>query len=312
MKAPSDSGSDEVTLEASNTIPPSSLVICTRNRPELLSETVASILEGDQLPTELVIIDQSDAPHPDLGSSSEVAPCAIRYVFASSKGASRARNEGVEAARHDLLVFTDDDVQVTKSWYGTLITVLTAENPDVVLTGQVLPDATAERRGFVPSIKVDPTPARYRGRIGEDVIYPHNMALRRQVIDRVGPFDPRFGGGARFPAAEDNDFCHRLLEAGCEIRYVPEAVIYHKAWRTYRDYLPLRWNYGRGQGAYYAKHLDLRDRYMAGRLLLESRARFARIFRRWREPFGALGELTHLAGLLTGAAEWIVFAKRST
>ena len=39
-----------------------SCVICTRNRPEPLARAVASLLEGETEPFELLVIDQSDGP----------------------------------------------------------------------------------------------------------------------------------------------------------------------------------------------------------------------------------------------------------
>lgn len=38
----------------------SSLIICSRNRHQLLLETVESVLAGEVLPSEIVILDQSD------------------------------------------------------------------------------------------------------------------------------------------------------------------------------------------------------------------------------------------------------------
>jgi len=283
-----------------------SLILCTRNRPELLSEAVASVLAGRRAPDEIVVIDQSDAPHPELCGADPGMAGDFRYVHSASRGLSRGVNEGIRLARYPLLVFTHDDVVVTPEWLGTLVDALVEEGPEVVLTGQVVPSDAEEGGGFAPSTIVDPKPARYRGRVGQDVIYPHNMAMHRAVFERVGPLDPLLGPGTSFPSSEDNDLCHRLLEAGYEIRYVPEAVIYHKAWRTRSDYLQLRWGYGRGQGAYYAKHLDLRDRFMARRFAHDVRQRFVRLVRRWNEPLGALGELTYLGGLLSGAAQWLL------
>jgi cobaltochelatase CobN len=91
------------------------------------------------------------------------------------------------------------------------------------------------------------------------------MAIRRETLREVGGWDERLGAGTSFPAAEDNDLGFRLLEAGYRIAYHPEAVAWHRAWRAERDYLPLRWAYGRGQGAYYAKHAALSDAYMVRR-----------------------------------------------
>jgi GT2 family glycosyltransferase len=208
------------------------------------------------------------------------------------------------------MVFTDDDVHVAPDWFETLVRAAMRDGPGVVVTGRVLPSGKGEGKGFVPSVMVDTNPALYRGRIGEDIIYPHNLAVHRSAWQAAGPFDPRLGPGSRFPAAEDNDWCYRLLEAGYQIRYLPEAVVHHRAWRTRRHYLPLRWAYGKGQGAYYAKHMSWRDGYMARRLVRESEARMVRTLRRWRQPLGALGEVVYLAGLWSGTLLWLLAERR--
>ena len=248
----------------------------------------------------------SDTPHPDLSRLTTVRGCTVRYCHSRTVGLSNARNAGIAAARYDILVFTDDDVHVAPSWFGTIVRSLLAAGPRAVVTGQV-PPATTATGGFVPSTKVDPTPAVYRGRIGADVLYPHNMAMQRSLFEAVGEFDPRFGAGTHFAGAEDNDFAHRLREAGYTIVYDPAAVVYHRAWRSSGAYLPLQWSYGRGQGAFYGKHLDLRDRYILWRLsqeILQRGGRFVRLA--LREPRQATGQLVCLLGMLTGVAEWVV------
>lgn len=287
-------------------LPPASLIICSRNRPEILLETVASILEGEEVPAELIVIDQSEQMNTELAEMTTDRPCELRYFSSQSVGLSRARNEGIEKATHGLLAFTDDDVSATHSWFRCLIEALVKEGSQTLVTGQVLPD-DHKAGGFVPSIKVDPEPAVFEGRIGEDVIYPHNMAMYASLIERVGDFDERLGVGARYAGAEDNDFCHRLLEAGFRIVYAPEVVVYHRAWRSYQAYLPLRWSYGRGQGAYYAKHLDLRDRYMLRRLYEDVRFRLKRSLHRiGSEPRRGLGDFVYAIGTLSGLLQWLL------
>jgi GT2 family glycosyltransferase len=290
---------------------PVSLIIPSRNRAEILVETVASILAGDEIPAELIIIDQSDEENSALAQLTASA-CRVRYIHSRATGSSRARNDGIAAASHRVLVFTDDDVRVAPDWLGRLVHALESAGPRSVVTGQVFP---AEERagGFVPSTKVDPDPAVYEGRVGEDILYPHNMALHRDLFTEVGTFDVRLGGGARFAGAEDNDFCFRVLEAGYRILYVPGAVVHHRAWRSHADYLPLRWSYGRGQGGYYAKHMSLRDRHMLHRFTWELRHRAGRMLRRLlRDPRRAAGEAVYLAGLVTGVAEWLVTQRHSS
>src|SRR5690606_25288016 len=57
-----------------------SVIICSRNRPTLLKEAVLSIIEGDELPEEIVIVDQSDDPDAALASETFSTKCVIRYV----------------------------------------------------------------------------------------------------------------------------------------------------------------------------------------------------------------------------------------
>jgi GT2 family glycosyltransferase len=202
-------------------------------------------------------------------------------------------------AQHDILVFTDVDVRVTPTWFGNIVSALVGSAPRSVVTGRVLPTETEKPAGFAPSTKADENPVVYAGRIGEDVLYSNNAAMLRSVINDVGNFDIRLGLGTPFPAAEDCDYGFRLREAGYRIIYVPEAMLYHRAWRNERDYLPLRWSYGYGQGAYYAKYLSLTDRYMLWRMIPHVKNHalvFAWRVRRQRHL--AYGDAGYLLGVL--------------
>jgi GT2 family glycosyltransferase len=140
------------------------------------------------------------------------------------------------------------------------------------------------------------------------------MVSYRSVFDEVGFFDERLGPGTTFPAAEDNDFGFRLLESGYRICYAPEAILYHRAWRSKREYLLLGWKYGVGRGAYYAKHMSLRDRYMLSRMLRDMKVNFRDFlggFRSQRRPH--FHHLLVIFGLFYGAVRWrLREARRST
>lgn len=286
-------------------LPAASLVICSRNRPDLLEAAVVSILQGEHVPAELIIVDQSDDPHPRLSCLRAERPCDVRYLRARSVGLSRANNAGIAAARHDLLVFTHDDILAPPQWFGAIVRALAAAGPRGVVTGQVLPTEAERPGGFVPTLVIDDVAKVYEGRIGKDVLFPLNMAMHRSVIEDIGSFDERLGPGTRFPAGEDNDFGLRLLEAKYRIVYAPEAALFHRAWRS--DRLRLRWCYGRGQGGYFAKHFDFRDRYIAGWMLRSLGYYFARAFSRARkDPRLAAGDALFAAGTIFGAFEWLL------
>jgi GT2 family glycosyltransferase len=292
--------------------PATSLIICSRNRAELLADTVGSILQGARVPAELIIIDQSDNPHPSLSSYASEGLCEIRYHWTHAIGVSRGRNTGLRMARHDIIAITDDDMLATTDWFDTLIGSLVESGPLSVVIGQVLMAEDRAPGSFAPSTTRELVPVVYKGRVGRDVLYSGNMALYRSALDRVGRFDERLGPGTSFPAAEDNDLGFRLLEAGYRIIFTPGALLYHRAWRSEHDYFRLRWSYGVGQGAYYAKHLSLRDRYMLGRLFSDVRRRFVQALRHLiQERRRAAGDALFALGVLIGALRWSTVRPRS-
>jgi GT2 family glycosyltransferase len=280
-------------------------VICSRNRPTLLEDVVASVLAGDERPAELVVVDQSVRSNAALARVEPGGGCVLRYLWSRSTGLSRANNEGAAAAGHELLLFTHDDVLVAPNWFGTLARRAAQHGPRTVVTGRVLAGGAEAPGAFAPSTQSNPVPAIFSGRRCDGVLFPQNMAIHRSVLADIGAFDPRIGPGTPFPAAEDNDFCWRLLEAAYQIVYAPEAIVYHRAWRRSTAYASLRWDYGRGQGAFYAKHLDARDRFVWNCMLGSLQAHVSRAARGLRrDPALALGEVAYTLGVLTGAAQW--------
>jgi GT2 family glycosyltransferase len=287
-------------------MPKASLVIPSLNRGRLLLETVESVLAGTDVPAEIIVIDQSGTVNAGLAGLTS-RRCNVRYIHSNAVGTSMARNTGVRLASHPLIGFIDDDVRVAPDWFAAIVRAAVDAGPRTVITGRVLPERPASSAGFVPSTITDETPREYVGRIGMDILYSNNMMLHRSAFEVVGLFDRRLGGGARFPTAEDNDLAFRLLEAGYRILYAPGAMVEHRAWRSGSDYLPLRWSYGRGQGAFYAKHFDLRDRYMlrrAGHDFAHNAGRMIRFL--VLDPRRAAGQAVHLAGVATAILQWLI------
>jgi GT2 family glycosyltransferase len=292
-------------------MPRGSLVIPSRNRPELLRAAVDSVVAGGDRPAEIILVDQSDAPHPSLAEMTALGGTTIRYLRPMTRGVSRARNAGLRAAGEEVVAFIDDDVLAAPDWWSKLIQAAMEAGPDGVVTGQVVPGEAEAPGAFAPSVSGTTIREVYQGRVGRDVLFSGNMAGPRATLLRIGGFDERLGPGTRYGAAEDNDLCYRLLESGCRITYVPEAVVVHRAWREDTAQVPLRWAYGRGQGAFLAKHASLRDRHMLRRFRDRVRrhgAHFLRTLRRERRL--AWEDLASIAGLFSGAGEWLVRDRR--
>lgn len=289
----------------SDHLPPTSLIICSRNREQMLIDTVHSILGGRELPSEIVIVDQSVTPSHHLARMGSHASCEVKYVTSTELGVSRGRNLGAALARHDLLVFTDDDMTAPVEWFSSLVRGLLRGGPGTVVTGQVLSTLPEHPGAFAPPGRRDDQPAVYEGRIKVDVLDTLNMAIHRSLLEQAGGFDDRLGPGTRFPAAEDNDSGFRLLEMGCRISYVPEAFLYHRAWRDRRDQFRHCWAYEMGQGAFYAKHMHLFDRFMLNRMSGQIRSQAVRMVRLClRDRRKAYMDALSIGALLFGAVGW--------
>jgi GT2 family glycosyltransferase len=280
------------------------VIVCTRDRPGFAAQAAASILRGTVGPDELIVVDQSREPDPSLADAT-----GVRYVRDDGHGLSRSRNVGARHARHEILVFADDDVVAVPDWLSAMVRALGPEAERRVVAGRVPPGEPESAGAFVSTYDLIEEPVVYEGRIDTDPLGAGNMAIHRSAFDALGGFDERLGAGSSYPAAEDNDFGLRALEAGFRIVYAPDGVLVHRAWRPRRQYPGIRWRYGRGKGGFYAKHRSLPHmRRRAYRDVAHRVRRFPRLA--VREPGRAVGDLLYVAGIATGLAGWRLAERR--
>ena len=96
-----------------------SVVLSTYNRGAQLSKALEKLLrqETQGIDYEIIVVDNNctDDTKKLVHSYIERDP-HFRYIFEGRQGLSYGRNAGIEAARSDLIVFCDDDVEVSPTW----------------------------------------------------------------------------------------------------------------------------------------------------------------------------------------------------
>jgi GT2 family glycosyltransferase len=185
---------------------PVSVVVPTVGRPRLLADCLGSISRCDPLPSEVLLVDQSGEP-----AVADVAErFGARLVVLPQPNVARARNVGLREAREAVMLCTDDDCTVERSWVGTGHQLL-QRDPDRIVTGRVLFGG-----GDPPSLREGETRQEHTGELRGDVLFTNNMAARPRDVLEVGGFDERFAA-----AAEDNDLCYRWLRAGRRLWFEP-------------------------------------------------------------------------------------------
>ena len=267
------------------------MVVPTIGRPSLLRGCLESLAACEPPPAEVVVVDQSSEP--EVGEVvAGFSSLGARTVRSDPRGPGPARNEGIAAAASEFVAVTDDDCTVSPDWIETAGRLLLGD-PEAIYTGTVLAPAGA---GHVPSTIDLPAPLDYSGQAECRALYSGNMAFAREALIEFGGFDARLS----LPG-EDNDLCYRWLRAGHQLRYEPALRVTHHDWRSPEQLKDLYVGYGRGQGAFYAKHLragDLRMlRFLAEDLVWVGRASLLAILKRDRAlaipPWLALKGLPH-------------------
>jgi glycosyltransferase involved in cell wall biosynthesis/GT2 family glycosyltransferase len=228
------------------------VVLCTRERPDLLRRSLASIhaaLSGAR--ADVVIVEQG-TPHAkeicaDLGLEAAV-------IADDGTGVSRARNTGVRAASGDVVLFTDDDCEVPQTWVEHHLEALSGSDA-VASFGPVA--------GLRYDEQYDPAalPARHGTRSHPWMIgHASNMAVRVSAYRAAGGFDERIGPGrSAAPAGEDADLIYRLLSTGPIVSGTGEQVR-HIDWRGNEDLRSNFLAYEHGAGVWIGKALRAQPR----------------------------------------------------
>lgn len=224
---------------------PATVVVPTIGRRQLLRNCLASLVSCDPRAEEIVVVDQSHGSEIEA-LVAEFAPYGARTCTDRMRGRGRAVNVGMSAASNDLVLATDDDCTVAPDWVA-VAKRLSEQFAGTIVTGRVLP---AGDYRAVPSTIVDEKPRDYTGTVVKGGLYRGNMACSRRALLAFGGFDENV-----VPNASDNEFCFRWLKAGRGLRYEPDLVVWHHAWRTPEQMEQLYRDYARGEGVFYGKHL---------------------------------------------------------
>ncbi len=229
---PWDSAPEEADLSAVD------VVICTRDRADDLHTCLSDLTGMPQDGQRYLVVDNASATD-ETRRVVEAFP-GITYVREDRPGLDVARNTGLRATRGEIIAFIDDDAAPDPLWLRKLCRNF--DNPAVMAAGGLTMAMELESdaqiafqrfggfgRGFKRVIyDASNCYAFYAWCAGAGV----NMALRRDVIDKVGWFDEALDAGTKSLAGGDSDYFRRIINAGWRIAYDPEAVNWHRHRRT--------------------------------------------------------------------------------
>lgn len=216
-----------------------SIIIPNKNNFEVLKKCLDSIFTLTEYPNyELLIVDNASADKDVVAFYQELqARENVRILnYGETFNYSRANNQGASAAKGDLFLFLNNDVEVlSKNWLDEL--VYWALRPEIGVVGAKLlyPDGHIQHagvvlglQGFVDHLYLN-VPDAYYGLMGSVNWYRNVSAvtgacqmMRRTVFVELGGYDENFQ-----LIFSDVEICLRASQNQYRIVYTPFAQLLH-------------------------------------------------------------------------------------
>ncbi|MFH0970360.1 MAG: glycosyltransferase [Candidatus Diapherotrites archaeon] len=177
--------------ETKKTWPPqtASIVVATLNGGEPLIKAVNGMLRQDfKGKYEIIVVDDGsyDGKTPFLLKKNFQKNPRISLIFLPRSGVCKARNAGINAAKHEVVINMDHDCVPQKNWLQTLV------------------------NGFdSPCVGAVSAYGHYGGT---------STGFRKTILDHLGGYDEDF-----FYYREDTDLSFRIMELGFEYVRIPTA-----------------------------------------------------------------------------------------
>jgi GT2 family glycosyltransferase len=292
--------------------PSISVIICTRDRPDSLEQTLESVVTQDHAGFEVVVVDQSrDERTRRLVARTRDSFSRLSYLHLEEPGLSRAYNAGIGRTSSWLLAFLDDDVVAPPGWLRGIERAF-AYHPQVsLLYGQVLvaPDLQERegREGVTPGLPIPERRLLDRQHGFKVFGMGANFAARRELFDRVGGFDEVLGGGGPLQSSQDFDFVYRVFKSGESTLLEPDVTVHHYGFRSNDEWPATVGSYGIGVGGFFFKHVRMGDVYAARLLLGFVAVASARLLRRCLSFRRAGVQWTFLANIFAGIGRSLQF-----
>ena len=217
-----------------------SIIILTHNQLEFTKQCLDSIEAYTPEPHELIIVDNgsTDGTIDYLREYIESYDNVRVIANATNRGFAAGNNQGLAIARDEYVLLLNNDTIVTKGWLGSMLAVFD-RYPDAGIVGPVsnyisgpqLVENVPYRNLTEMHRFAVKRAAEYAGKIVEsNRVVGLCLMARKEVIDRIGGLDERFGSGN----FEDDDFCIRVAMAGFKAYFAQDVFIHHAGSQTFK------------------------------------------------------------------------------
>lgn len=244
-------------------VPRISVVIPSRGAPPSLARLLNCLSDQTLPAVEYEVIVAAGVPEAEarLHVPADL-PYTVRVLHAPGPGAARRRNAGALAARADLLLFLDDDMAPEPALLEAHRRAHAEGSGSRVVIGYLPPlHAIGAEDRRVDWLKaqlrdwwedVFSTMARPGHRYCYTDVLTGNLSMPQALLEKAGGFDQSF------TCREDYELGVRLLHAGAELFFCPEARSWHEDRTDYRKLMQRKKDEGKADVMMARKHPEVR------------------------------------------------------
>jgi glycosyltransferase involved in cell wall biosynthesis len=278
-------------------VPEVSVIVPFYNNEQFIECCVESLLAQSYPPAsyEILMVDNNSSDR-----SAEIVRNhpRVRLLREEKQGAYAARNHGVAISRGAILAFTDADCAPSKEWLKEIVALFSDPKVGLVQGRRIFGD-DASTLSMLAAYEAEIHAVIFSGEDrGALFGYTNNMAVRREVFERCGPFlETARGADSIFVDRVVRTFSHQVL------RYARGATIRHLELDSVGQWLRKKTIYGRSFQRHRTERPTHTDLTPADRTAIFRRAReragYSAAQAAWLFAVISAGRVSFLYGRLT-------------
>jgi O-antigen biosynthesis protein len=211
-----------------------SIVILTHNQLDYSRQCLDSIRRYTDESYEIIVVDNASTD----GTVEFLRSCADVQLIVNTEncGFPAAVNQGIAVASGRQILLLNNDTVVTTGWLARMLQALESD-PRIGLVGpcsNCVGSAQQIAVGYDALTGLDGFAwewGKTHDRVIEDTdrLIGFCLLIRRELVDRIGLLDERFGIGCY----EDDDYCRRAIHAGYRAVVARDSFVHHYGGRSF-------------------------------------------------------------------------------
>lgn len=202
--------------------PEVSVLIVTWNRRDDVLETIRAVYDQPYQDLEVIVVDNGSSDG-TVAAVGQAYPGVKLVALGENRGICGGRNAGIACAQGRIIFCLDSDASPGKDTLANVVGRFGRESDLGVINSRIVDARSHKMEGGPGWVYSDKQLARQHEEFLSWSFSEGGAAIRKEVLDRVGPFWEQL-----FFGREGEELSLRVWDAGYKVLYYPESIVYHR------------------------------------------------------------------------------------